>query len=96
MKQFKIRTRFQREAFAVSLATELKKTPDPKVAALGECIVYVLGAPMYLVHGAVLKLLRKHPELQGALDLEVTEPAPRLAFPEYEVADAGMEEAETK
>jgi len=91
MKQFRIRTRFQRDAFAVSLATELKKTKDPQVAALGECIVFVLGAPMELVHGAVLKLLREHPNLQEALDLEVEEPAPKLDFPDYEVADAGTE-----
>jgi hypothetical protein len=94
MKQFRIRTRFQREAFAVSLATELMTNSDPKVAALGQCIVYVLGAPMNLVNGAVLKLLCEHSELQIALGLEVTEPAPRLDCPDYEVADAGMEEAE--
>ncbi len=94
MERFAIRTRYQRESFAVALASELKKNSDAKAAAIGECIVFVLGAPIGLVHGAVLKLLREHPEMQTALALEVTEPAPKLDFPDYEVADAGMEEAE--
>jgi hypothetical protein len=33
--------------------------------------------------------------LQQDLDLEVTEPAPKLDFPDYEVADAGIEEVAT-
>ncbi len=93
MERFRIRTRYQREKFAVALAGEIKKNQDPKIAALGECIVYALAAPIELVHGAVLKLLREHPDLQIALKLEVTEPAPMLDFPDYEVADAGMEES---
>jgi hypothetical protein len=92
MERFRIRTRYQREHFAMTLAGELKKSQDSKVAAIGECIVSVLAAPMERVHGAVVKLLREHPDLQVALDLEVTEPAPKLEFPDYEVADAGMEE----
>lgn len=94
MEQFRIRTRYQREKFACDLARQLKKNPNPEVAAIGECIVYVLSAPMNLVHGAVLKLLREHPAMQALLELEVTEPAPKLDFPDYEVADAGLEEAD--
>lgn len=70
-ERFRIRTRYQRETFAVSLANELKKNPDPKVQAVGECIGYVLGAPIELVTGAVVKLIRTYPELGDALNLEV-------------------------
>ena len=72
MERFRIRTRYQRERFAVALAGELKNSQDPKVAALGECIVYVLSAPIDLVNGAVLKLLREHADLKAALELEVS------------------------
>lgn len=72
MERFRIRTRYQREEFATRLARELQKSPDVKTAALGHCIEYVLSAPIELVHGAVLKLLRDHPEMQEALDMEVS------------------------
>lgn len=94
MERFRIRTRYQREKLAVTPAGQLKKNQDAKVAAIGECIVYVLAAPIQLVDGAVLKLLRVHTDLQAALGLEVTELAPKLDFPEYEVADAGMEQCD--
>lgn len=73
MERFRIRTRYQREKLAVTLAGELKRSQDAKVAAIGECIVYALAAPIQLVDGAVLKLLREHIDLQVALGLEVTE-----------------------
>lgn len=69
MGQFKIRTRYQREQFAMTLAGEVKKSTDAKMAALGECIVYVLAAPMERVDGAVAKLLREHPDLAASLNL---------------------------
>ncbi len=96
MEQLKIRTRYQRERFALTLAEQLKRSSDPQTAAVGECITYVLGAPIQLVHDAICKLLRAHPDLQSALELELIEPPARLEFPDYEVADAGLEEVETE
>jgi len=90
MERVRIRTRYQRESFAVKLAQQLQASADPQTAALGKCIVYVLSAPIELVHSAIVELLRAHPGLQSALDLELTEPAPQLQFPDYEVADAGL------